>query len=171
MNVNFEACLEAVLKHEGGYSDHPSDPGGATNKGITLETYQHFKGSQYVTKAQLKTIPDWDVSIIYRRMYWDKVNGDKLPLGLDYAVFDFAVNSGPGRAVKVLQGLLNVPRDGAIGQETLKKIAETDMLFLINSYRSARHAFLIGLTTFGVFGKGWTRRVEDVEQTAIKMVG
>lgn len=171
MKENFGQALAAVLKHEGGYCDIPADPGGATCKGITLETYQNFKGNQYVTKADLKNIPDNHVETIYHRQYWDKIMGDRLPAGLDYAVFDFAVNSGPGRAVKVLQSLLGVNPDGAIGPMTLSKMAGMDVAALIQRYCAARQVFLIGLPAFATFGKGWTRRVEEVAENAPKMMG
>src|SRR5690606_8907906 len=116
-NKNFQQALEKVLKHEGGFVNHPADPGGATNKGITIKVYQQFKKG--ATVADLKKITDAEVSAIYRKNYWDAVKADQLPSGLDYAVFDFAVNSGPSRAAKCLQETLGVTVDGKIGPRTL----------------------------------------------------
>ena len=94
MNRNFERALSLVLEHEGGYVDHPRDPGGATNLGITLDTLSSWLG-RVATKADVLALKVSDVGPIYRRRYWDTIEGDELPDGLDYAVFDFAVNSGP----------------------------------------------------------------------------
>jgi lysozyme family protein len=113
MNRNFQRALALVLKHEGGYVDHPKDPGGATNKGVTIATFRRYVKKDG-TKDDLRRISDADVARIYKRHYWDAVRGDDLPDGLDYATFDFAVNSGTGRAPKYLQRVLGVAQDGVI---------------------------------------------------------
>jgi lysozyme family protein len=151
MKSNFDRSLKLVLQHEGGWSDHPSDPGGATMKGVTLATFRRFFGSAR-TKAELRNITDTQLAHIYRKGYWDKIGGDTLASGVDYAVFDFAVNSGPSRARSYLLK--------AIG----KSDAET-----INRLYSSRMAFLQGLKTWPTFGKGWTRRVYEVRQEALRM--
>ena len=131
MKDNFDYALQKVLKHEGGFVDHPADPGGATNKGITMYTYQQFLEHTVDPNAQatvddLANIPDDDVYEIYKTMYWDKIWGDKLPDGLDFAMFDFAVNSGPARAVKELQkNFFGCTTDGIMGSQTFGKIDET----------------------------------------------
>ena len=100
--ANFERALPLVLKHEGGYVDHPNDPGGATNLGVTIGTLSSWLGRP-ATKAEVKALTRATVAPIYRKNYWAAIRGDELPAGLDYAVFDFAVNSGPKRAAMALQ--------------------------------------------------------------------
>ena len=134
MKENFEKALALVLKHEGGFVNHPQDPGGATNKGITLRVYEDFiqdvvDSSALVTEEDLKNIPDEDVAEIYKTRYWDKIMGDDLPDGIDFALFDFAVNSGPARAVKELQKIFfECKTDGIMGPITLKKVFAPDNL-------------------------------------------
>jgi lysozyme family protein len=170
MEANFQRALSLVLKHEGGWADHPADPGGATNKGITLATFR-----QYVKKngtvADLKAITDAQVAQVYKAHYWNAVRSDQLPAGLDYAVFDFAVNSGPARAAKYLQRIVGVAQDGVIGPQTLAAVAKHDPAKLITRLCDDRLAFLKGLSTWPTFGKGWSRRVEDVRRDALAMVG
>ena len=105
MKDNFEKALELVLHHEGGYVDHPKDPGGATNYGVTKKVYERYLGRE-CTKDEVKEMPMEAVREIYKRKYWDKIRGDDLPAGLDWCVFDFAVNAGVSRASKLLQGFL-----------------------------------------------------------------
>lgn len=169
MNRNFDRALSLVLKHEGGYVDHPRDPGGATNKGITIATYRRYV-KKNGTKEDLKRISDADVAKVYRKHFWDKVRGDDLPSGVDYAVFDFAVNSGPTRAAKYLQRVLGVTQDGIIGGETLKAAAWAKGDFVIDRLCDDRMDFLRSLKTWPTFGKGWTRRVSGVRAEALRMV-
>jgi lysozyme family protein len=152
MESNFDYCLKEVLKHEGGWADHPRDPGGATMKGITIGTYSQWKGRR-MSKAELRAIPDAEVSAIYKRNYWDKVRGDDLPSGLDYVAFDAAVNSGPARGAKWLQQGLGVAADGKIGPKTLAAAESSDALSAIVAATNARLAFLRGLSTWPTFGK------------------
>jgi len=169
MNANFARALAAVLRHEGGYSDHPQDKGGPTNKGITLATYRaHVKADG--TAEDLKRITDAQVASIYRSSYWDAIRGDDLPAGLDYAVFDFAVNSGPNRAAKFLHGIVNVDQDGVIGSQTLAAVRVTDTIPLIRGLCDDRLAWLRALDNWPTFGKGWERRVLDVRDDAVQMV-
>ena len=168
MNSNFPFCLKEVLKHEGGWADHPKDPGGATMKGITIGTYSQWKGRR-ATKAELRAIPDEEVAAIYKRNYWDKVRGDDLPSGLDFVAFDAAVNSGPSRGAKWLQQGLGVAADGQIGPKTLAAAEEADAKTAIIAATNARFAFLRSLRTWPTFGKGWTRRVDDVRKKALAL--
>jgi lysozyme family protein len=168
MNRNFQRALALVLKHEGGYVDHPKDPGGATNKGITIATFRRYV-KRDGTKDDLRRISDADVKPIYKTKYWDKVRGDDLPDGLDYAVFDFAVNSGTGRAPKYLQRVLGVAQDGVIGPTTLKAAHNANVEFAIDRLCDDRMAFLRGLSTFSTFGRGWTSRVSGVRIEAQRM--
>ena len=167
MERNFAPALPLVLRHEGGYSNHPKDPGGATMKGVTLATFRRYKPG--ATVADLKAISTEMLARIYRDGYWDKVRGDDLPAGVDYTVFDFAVNSGPGRAVKYLQGASGVPQDGQIGPVTLAAVAKQNPVSLINSICDARLAFLRRLDTWPTFRKGWSSRVAGVRKEALRM--
>lgn len=165
---SFEPALTCVLKQEGGYSDHPADPGGATMMGITQEVLAEWRGHP-VSKADVRALSRMEVAEIYRKRYWDAVAGDQLPAGLDLAVFDFAVNSGASRAVRSLQRVLGVEADGRIGPETLQAIAACNPAEMITRLSALRLAFLEALSTFPVFGRGWTRRVREVEAEARKL--
>lgn len=166
---NFDTALTLVLKHEGGWADHPKDPGGATMKGITIAVYRaNIKPNG--TKDDLRKITDAQVASIYRKQYWDKVRGDDLPSGVDYAVFDYAVNSGVSRASKHLQSVVRTKQDGKIGPATLTAVRAMLSPTIINDLCDKRMAFLRGLKTFATFGKGWTSRVSGVRAAALNMV-
>lgn len=168
MKENFDRALQFVLVHEGGFANHPKDPGGATMKGVTLETFRrHFGAGKTVN--DLKNITQDQLSLVYRTGYWDKCKCDQLPAGVDYAVFDVAVNSGPGRAAKFLQSAVGAVQDGAIGPGTLEKVGTQEPPSIINSLCDHRLAFLRGLETFPTFGAGWTKRVAGVRQQALDM--
>ena len=162
MNSNFEASLAHVLQSEGGFVNNPADPGGMTNLGCTKAVWEEFVGHP-VSEADMRGLTPADVAPLYKRKYWDKVSGDDLPAGLDYAVFDAAINSGPGRAAKWLQEAVGVEADGAIGNGTLAAVAAFDVQELIKAYNDKRLGFLQGLPTFGTFGTGWTNRVASVQ--------
>ncbi len=170
MKKNFKKALEHVLVHEGGWADHPRDPGGATMKGVTLNTYRRHFGADK-SKDDLRNISDAELDQIYRLGYWDKCRCNDLPAGLDYSVFDAAVNSGPGRSAKWLQGAVGAKQDGGIGPKTLARVSEFDSLETINNTCDRRLTFLRGLDTWEVFGKGWGRRVEGVRAEAITLAG
>lgn len=164
---NFDAALKLVLKHEGGYTNHPSDPGGPTNLGITLANFRRFVKPDG-TIADLKNLTVAQAAICYRRQYWDAVLGAELPSGVDYAVFDFAVNSGPARAAKYLQRIVGAVQDGRIGPATLKAVRARKPENVVTQLCDARLAFVQALNTWPVFGKGWGRRIADVKATALK---
>lgn len=168
MDRNFARALTLVLKHEGGWSDHPQDKGGATMKGVTLANFRRYVKPS-ATKDDLKKITDEQVATIYRRYYWDAVRGSDLPGGIDYTVFDFAVNSGPDRAIKYLQAVVGAKQDGRIGPDTLAKTRAMMRATVINSLCDKRMAFLKRLKTWPTFGKGWTSRVSGVRAEALKM--
>lgn len=168
MKDNFKPCLDHVLKHEGGWADHPKDPGGATMKGVTIGTFAQYKGRN-VTKAELRAISDYDLLAIYRRNYWDKVRGDDLPAGLDLVAFDAAVNSGPARGARWLQEALGVKADGKIGPETLAFARAANVTVTIDRACDIRLGFLQRLKTWPTFGKGWGRRVAEVRAEAKRM--
>lgn len=172
MHTNFEMVLPEVLKHEGGFVDHPRDPGGATNKGITIATFRAFVDPDG-SVADLRALTTAQAGIVYKAQYWDKVKGDDLPSGLDYAVFDFAVNSGPSRAAKYLQRIVGVAQDGAIGAHTLAAVSRLDVEDLIQSLCDERLAFMKrirGGSLWQTFGRGWQRRVDEVLAKALGMV-
>lgn len=165
MKHNWHKSLEVILHHEGGYVNHPKDPGGETNLGVTKRVYEDFGGEK-----EMKDLTKEDVEPIYKKNYWDRVKGDDLPEGLDLMIFDFAVNAGPGRAAKFIQRLVNTTVDGGIGPNTLGKINEYVEHYgleqTISSYALMRQNYYEGLSTFSTFGKGWTRRVMEVTEKA-----
>lgn len=171
MESNFEKCLSEVLKHEGGYVDHPADPGGATNRGVTKKAWEEYVGHE-VSKDDIKALTVQDVTPFYRKRYWDVCKCDRLDAGLDYVVFDIAVNSGTGRAAKFLQSAVGVGADGSIGPATLGAVDNSSLSTteLINIICDRRQKFWESLSTFGTFGKGWTRRGNAVRAEALNMV-
>jgi len=168
MNQNFDKALAAVLVHEGGYVFNPKDPGGETNLGCTKAVWEEHCGHMVDTKT-MKALTPADVGPLYKAKYWDKVKGDDLPSGVDYVVFDSAINSGPGRAAKWLQACVNVYADGVIGDKTIQAVRNKDPKELINDYCAYRLAYLKMLQTWDTFGKGWERRVKEVNATALSM--
>jgi len=167
---NFDACLALILKSEGGYVNNKADPGGMTNLGVTKRTYETYVGHPVDEETMRGLTPD-DVSPLYKKMYWDAVRGDDLPDGLDYCLFDLAVNSGVSRAAKFLQAACGVAQDGNIGPATLAAVATFHPRDLSTAICEKRLAFLQALPTWNTFGKGWNKRVAEVEETAFKMVG
>jgi lysozyme family protein len=172
MNANFENCLKKLLVHEGGYVNHPSDPGGMTNLGVTKRVWEEWTGHE-VDEKQMRALTPEDVAPLYKRKYWDACRADDLVSGLDYCVFDVAVNSGPGRAIKFLQSVVGATPDGGFGPATLSLVekAQEDPTRLIELYCAKRLEFLQSLKTFETFGKGWSRRVAEVKEESLKMLG
>jgi len=168
MDRNFQRALSLVLKSEGGWSDNPADPGGATMKGVTLANFRRYVQPN-ATKDDLRHITDAQLATVYRRFYWDAVAGAEMPDGIDYAVFDFAVNSGPGRAAKYLQAVVGVVQDGRIGPATLAAVRAKPAGVVIDAFCDDRLAFLKRLPTWPTFGKGWSSRVASVRAEALKM--
>lgn len=167
--ANFARALAATLRFEGGYSNHPSDPGGATNMGITARVLAEWRGAA-VNAADVRAISKSEATAIYRRHYWEMVACDSLPAGLDLAVFDFAVNSGVARATRALQSVLGVTVDGIIGRSTIDAAHARDVRQTILSLCAARRGFLRRLAIFTTFGRGWLRRVAAIEALALTMV-
>jgi len=165
---NLGACLAVTLAHEGGYSDHPSDPGGATNMGITIGRLREVRG-RAVTKADVKALTLDEAKAIYERYYWLPIRGGDLPAGVDLATFDFGVNSGPSRGVKYLQAVLGVAQDGAVGPKTIGAASRADGKAVIQKLCAKRLAFMQGLAVWSTFKRGWSRRVADVEAKAVAM--
>lgn len=165
----FNEALSLVLKHEGGYVNHPADPGGATNRGVTQHTYDTWRRRMGLAVRTVRKITDAEVAAIYRRDYWNAVRGDELPAGLDYAVFDFAVNSGPRRARQFLQRVLGVEDDGVFGPVTMAAIGLADPSRTAVRLCQNRLAWLKRLPTWPTFGRGWGRRVNEVSDVAQEM--
>jgi lysozyme family protein len=172
MQSNFETCLALMLAHEGGFVNHPQDPGGMTNLGVTKRVWEEWVGHE-VDEKQMRALTHEMVAPLYKRKYWDACRADDLVAGVDYVVFDVAVNSGPGRAVKFLQSCVGVTADGGFGPATLAAVkkSEEDPARLIEMYCARRLEFLQSLKTFETFGKGWSRRVQEVKDKALKMLG
>lgn len=159
--------LAKVLVHEGGYVNHPSDPGGPTNKGVTQRVYDAYRKGKKLATRSVKNITSDEVADIYDRQYWDAVKGDLLPAGVDYVLFDGAVNSGPGQSIKWLQRALGPlytgKVDGVMGMGTLTALkAVNNHDALVDRICNHRLAFLKALKTWRVFGKGWNARVAEV---------
>ena len=169
MQTNYDKCLETILHHEGGYVNHPKDPGGETNLGVTKRVYEEWGGTK-----DMKDLTVEDVAPIYKKNYWDKLKGDDLPGGLDLCVFDFGVNAGPGRAAKYLQSMIGTTPDGGIGPMTLaalqKYVDENGLVESIEEYQKRRQEYYEKLSTFATFGRGWTRRVNETTELAKKLI-
>ncbi|MCS0501633.1 glycoside hydrolase family 108 protein [Ancylobacter mangrovi] len=160
---SFDEALKRVLVHEGGYANNPADPGGATMKGITQRVYDGWRRRKGAPVRSVRRIGDDEVTAIYRAQYWDVIRGDELPPGVDYVVFDGAVNSGPAQSVKWLQRALGVGADGIVGTVTLAALTRyPDHDALVADIIARRLAMLRGLKTWRTFGTGWTRRLDDV---------
>ena len=166
---NYGAALSRVLVHEGGWADHPRDPGGATMKGVTQRVYDGWRRRRGVPPRSVRLIETAEVEAIYRVQYWNAIRGDDLPGGLDYCVFDAAVNSGPGQAAKWLQRALEVSADGQIGEATLAALKGRAVTDIIEATCDRRLAMLRGLRTWKTFGAGWSRRVVEVRAAARRM--
>ncbi|MDB5649353.1 MAG: hypothetical protein JWL62_873 [Hyphomicrobiales bacterium] len=164
----FEECLALTLAQEGGYVDHSRDPGGATNFGITRATLAAARGRP-ATKADVAALTRAEAAAIYRASYWNAVRGDDLPAGIDAALFDYAVNSGAGTAIRALQRVLGMAPDGRMNAALLGKAGAADSRQTISQLCRARQTSLARLKTFSTFGKGWTRRIAEIERHAIAL--
>lgn len=156
-----------MLAHEGGYSNHPADPGGPTKYGITIADYRRYV-KPGATAADVRAMTPEAAKAIYRARYWDALACDSLPAGVDYAVFDYGVNSGVARAAKVLRRKLMLS-DGAAVADVSRAAQAADAAKLIEAICDERMAFLTSLKTWPVFGTGWSRRVADVRAAALAM--
>ncbi len=164
----FLNVLPYVFEEEGGYVNHPADPGGHTNMGITLATLSAWMGTK-ASAADIRNLSQKTAADIYKKNYWDKIAGDVLPAGIDYAVFDFAINSGPARAAKALQKIAGTSQDGIIGDQTLSALNLRDPASVINNLCDLRQNWLQTLSAFKTFGKGWTARVKRVRNRSLAL--
>lgn len=173
MNTNFARALPLFLAHEGGFVNHPNDPGGATNKGVTIANFRKYV-KPGGTVSDLKKITNAQVATVFKRHYWDRVRADELPSGVDYTVGDFAINSGPSRAIKELQKVVGVVVDGAMGPLTMAAVNNADPIFIIRNLNANRLAFMKRIrngSLWKTFGKGWQRRVDEVERKSLQWAG
>jgi len=169
MKENYNEALKAILKHEGGFVNHPRDPGGMTNLGVTKKVWEEWVKHPVDEKAMRALTPEL-VSPMYKKKYWDAVKGDELPDGLDYLMFDFAINAGPGRAIKTMQKAIGTSPDGAIGPKTMQSLKEMNPAQLIEKFSVEKESFYRSLPTFQTFGKGWLRRVAEAKDHAETML-
>lgn len=165
MKENYAKCLAQVLKYEGGFSDHPQDPGGATMRGVTQAVYDAWRKKNNQPIQSVRYINDTEIGAIYRQEYWDRISGDDLPSGIDFAVFDYAVNSGVSRAAKTLQAVVGVTQDGQIGPQTIQA-AKT---YVAMTVTNKRLAFMQSLSIWSTFGKGWAARIADVKNQILAL--
>ena len=174
MRDNFDRSLAVVRRWEGGWSNHPSDPGGLTRYGITLKLLKglriDFNGDGVIDGKDLAAMTESQAAMIYRRRFWDKARCDQLPRGLDLAVFDSAVNQGPARAVKFLQKAVGAKADGLIGPKTLAAVARKPASAVLTDVMARRAVHYSSLAIVAVFGLGWFRRMFDCHRASIAMM-
>lgn len=163
--INYSNILAFTLKEEGDWPDSSSNP---TIRGITLRMFQTFYKN--TVPFHLKCIEDSQIDIIYRRMYWYTVNGRKLPAGVDLMVFDFGVNAGPERSVRLLQQVLGVDVDGVVGYKTLKMARKKSQSSLIAALGVKQKTHYKSLNTFPIHGAGWLARTDRRVAAALKMI-
>lgn len=152
--MKFDDAFDILIGHEGGYSNHPSDPGGETMWGVTrrVALQEGYTGDMHV-------LPRETAKEIYRKKYWDAVRADRMPEALRYSLFDAAVNSGPEQAIRWLQRAMDVGDDGILGPLTLDAAQRGNGLRLAVKMNAERLDFMTSLPTWSAFGKGWARRI------------
>jgi lysozyme family protein len=168
MKENWDKAFRQVIAYEGGYVNHPKDPGGPTNLGITqatLSTYMRRPASVQDVRSLTKDA----VRPIYKKRFWDVLRCDELPGGVDLAVYDFAVNSGPNRAARYLQSVVGVPQDGQIGPATIAACHKYSAEEVVKRLVAKRRGFLMGLKTWRTFGKGWNRRLVSIQTVSLAL--
>ena len=169
MLSNFPAALALVLKSEGGFVNHKFDPGGVTNLGVTRNVWKDWVKHD-VDEDEMRSLTPELVAPLYKARYWDACKCDDLMLGVDYVVFDSAVNMGPFRASKLLQTALGVTADGVIGRATIAAATAADPAELLENFNQGKEEFYKSLATFSTFGKGWLNRIAHVQDAAEQMM-
>lgn len=169
MKDNWEQCFAYLLREEGGFSNLKTDPGGMTNLGVTKRVWDAYTGGN-ATEAEMRSLTPAMVEPLYKKKYWDVIQGDLLPMGVDYTLFDYGVNSGPVRAIREAQKICMVTADGVLGPNTLAAIKSVDALSLCDEINDNRLSFLQGLSTWQYFGKGWGARVARVKARSEQMI-
>lgn len=165
----FHDCVAVIFHHEGGYVDHPDDPGGATNLGITHTTLAAWRG-RAVSRADVRALDLDEAREIYRANYWNALSCDQLPAGVDLVAFDFGVNAGVRRAAKMLQTVLGVAADGQIGPITVAAAERADARHVVEAFSDARLSYYRGLRHWRTFGRGWSRRTNETRDRALEML-
>jgi lysozyme family protein len=169
-SASFDDSLPFVLRWEGGYINHPADPGGATNKGVTQKVYDAWRIGQGRPAQDVRQITDAEVHAIYEGGYWRPPRCDALLRKLDLVHFDTAVNMGPGRAVRFLQGALGTKVDGSFGPGTERALPDNadDLAGALARYCDARQAYYLRLIEqnpkLAVFSKGWMNRLNALRK-------
>jgi lysozyme family protein len=175
METSFREAQRRCLAYEGGYSNHPKDPGGVTLNGVTQERYDQYRASkglpQQPLTREMNGTAAWNIERddIYRRYYWRPAGGPELNPGVDAAIYDYSVNSGHSRGVKVLQRLVGVTVDGRVGPQTIEAANKRNPQVLVGAICDERLAFLQSLKTWPTFGGGWASRVADVRKYATRL--
>ena len=175
-DARFRACIDIVLAWEGGHVNDPRDHGGETNFGIADRADGKADGMADLDRDGRGDVRIADLSRaeaveVYRAQYWHAVRGDDLPAGVDLAVFDLAVNSGVRRAILTLQRAAGVATDGKIGPVSMLAVRAAQPAALAERVCAQRLAFLMGLSQWNIYGRGWGRRVADIRAKAARMAG
>ena len=171
MQNNFLESVKYVLQSEGGFVNNPKDPGGATNMGVTKASWISFV-KKPVHDNDIKNLTSIDVIPFYKKRYWDICLCDNLPSGIDYCIFDYAINSGPIRSVETLRRLIGLEHVGAFDKKNIESYFKQneDNKVLIKKICSQRLSFLQSLKNYETFGKGWLNRVLMVQEKSLGMV-
>ncbi len=177
MKENWKASFDMMLESEGGFSDDEHDKGnwlpdgrkGSTNLGVTQTVWESWVGRQSNEKEMRNLTPAL-VEPMYRKKYWDACRCNDLPSGVDYLVFDFAVNAGVGRSAKTLQSAVGTTPDGAIGPLTLAAVNAHTPEELVEEFTKEKIRFYTGLNN-PTYEQGWLNRVGQVRTHALTMVG
>lgn len=169
MKETYEKAIAFVFKYEGGYTNNKADPGGPTNWGITIHDAQAY-WKPTATAEDIKEMPKSVADNIYFTHYASPIQYNSLPAGVDFSVLDYAVNSGVSHAVKTLQGIINVPQDGIMGETTLQALLKFNPINVINQMWDERLLYDKALHTWHIFGTGWSRRIKDGKTLALSMV-
>lgn len=171
--LSFDSALAAVLREEGGFVNDPLDPGGVTCLGVTKAVWDQWCGRES-TIADMRALTPLKVAPLYRAQYWNALQCDRLPGPLALCVFDFGVNAGIGRAARYLQGMVGATEDGHIGDKTIaaagKWIGAHGIREAVTTYQNGRRAYYRSLAQFPRYGKGWLRRVNEIEEEALGAV-
>lgn len=179
MKHNFDPFFDELIKHEGGFTDDPRDPGnqredgfgnaGSTNLGVTAQVWSEWTGKPS-PKSVMRDLTKDDIKPMYKSKYWDAVKGDNLPSGVDISVADFGVNAGPRRAAKRLQRVVMAAQDGKIGPKTLAMVFDMEPSVLLEKYAAQREAYYRSLETFYIYGRGWLRRNREILKKSLEMI-
>lgn len=177
--TRFVECLSYVLQHEGGYSNHRADRGGATNRGITQATYDEWRVGNGLSRNPVVGISQFEIEAIYAGRYWRPVRADDLPVPLDLVVFDAAVQHGAGRAAKWLQRVVGAIPDGRIGPRTLdamrSTVAHGSLARVVHDFLDIREDFYGEIVandpSQAVFSRGWSRRMAAIRAAVKEVLG